>query len=112
MSELASTVGLVVIVVLYMSVGVLAVLGSWTERSSPRFSFDDGDFVALSFRTNFVVRWEYLPGSTLFFIWQLNRGDNFSVQDPDPANLGNLFDSISAPGQSFFALKITYWLAI
>ena len=76
------------------------------------FSFDDGDFVALSFRTNFVVRWEYLPGSTLFFIWQLNRGDDFSVQDPDPANFGNLFDSISAPGQSFFALKITYWLAI
>ena len=76
------------------------------------FSFDSGDFVALSFRTNFVVRWEYLPGSTLFFIWQLNRGDDLSVQDPDPANFGNLFDAVSAPGQSFFALKITYWLAI
>jgi hypothetical protein len=76
------------------------------------FSFDDGDFVALSFRTNFVVRWEYLPGSTLFFIWQLNRGDSLSGPDPDPANFGNLFDSISAPGQSFLALKITYWLAI
>ncbi|MEJ2336007.1 MAG: DUF5916 domain-containing protein [Gemmatimonadales bacterium] len=76
------------------------------------FSFDDGDYVALSFRTNFVVRWEYLPGSTLFFIWQLNRGDDLSVQDPDSANFGNLFDSISAPGQNFFALKITYWLAI
>jgi hypothetical protein len=76
------------------------------------FSFDAGDFVALSFRTNFVVRWEYLPGSTLFFIWQLNRGDDLSIQDPDPANFGNLFDAISAPGQSFFALKITYWLAL
>jgi hypothetical protein len=76
------------------------------------FSFDAGDFVALSFRTNFVVRWEYLPGSTLFFIWQLNRGADESVQDPDLANLGNWGDAITAPGQSFFALKITYWLAL
>ncbi len=76
------------------------------------FSFDDGDFVALSFRTNFVVRWEYLPGSTLFFIWQLSRGENESVQNPDPVNFGNLFDAMSAPGQSLFALKVTYWLAI
>jgi len=76
------------------------------------FSFDDGDFVALSFRTNFVVRWEYLPGSTLFFIWQLSRRDNQSAQNPDPATFGNLFDALSAPGQSLFALKVTYWLAI
>jgi hypothetical protein len=76
------------------------------------FSFDAGDFVALSFRTNFVVRWEYLPGSTLFFIWQLSRGENESVQSPDPASFGNLFDAMSAPGQSLFALKVTYWLAI
>jgi hypothetical protein len=59
-----------------------------------------------------VVRWEYLPGSTLFFIWQLNRGADESVQDPDLANLGNWGDAITAPGQSFFALKITYWLAL
>lgn len=76
------------------------------------FSFDDGDYVALSFRTNFVVRWEYLPGSTLFFIWQLNRGEDLSVQNPDRANFGNLLDSVSAPGQSFLALKLTYWLAL
>ena len=68
--------------------------------------------MALSFRTNLVVRWEYLPGSTLFFIWQLTRGENEPVQNPDPANFGNLFDALSAPGQSFFALKVTYWLAI
>jgi hypothetical protein len=76
------------------------------------FSFDSGDFVALSFRTNFVVRWEYLPGSTLFFIWQLNRGDDLAIQNPDPADFGDLGDAISAPGQSFLALKVTYWLAI
>ena len=76
------------------------------------FSFDAGDYVALSFRTNFVVRWEYLPGSTLFFIWQLNRGVDDSVPDPDPANVGDWADAVTAPGQSFFALKITYWLAL
>ena len=29
------------------------------------------DFQRLSFRSNLVLRWEWLPGSTAFFVWQL-----------------------------------------
>lgn len=34
------------------------------------FAFDNPDFNFLQFRSNLVVRWEYLPGSTLFLVWQ------------------------------------------
>ena len=76
------------------------------------FSFERGDFSSLSFRTNLVLRWEWRPGSTLFLIWQQNQGDFESVTDPGSAGLGDWGDAISSPGQSFFALKVTYWLPI
>ena len=76
------------------------------------FSFERGDFSSLSFRTNLVLRWEWRPGSTLFLIWQQNQGDFESVTDPGGAGLGDWGDAITSPGDSFFALKLTYWLPI
>jgi hypothetical protein len=76
------------------------------------FSFDRGDFSSLSFRTNLVLRWEWRPGSTLFVIWQQNQGDFMPVTNPDPASIGDWGDAITSPGQSFVALKLTYWLPI
>jgi len=76
------------------------------------FSFIREDFRALSFRSNLVMRWEWAPGSTLFFVWQLDRG-NFGFQnDPDGADFGDLLDSPGELGRSFFAVKATYWLPI
>lgn len=76
------------------------------------FSFERGDFSSLSFRTNLVMRWEWRPGSTLFLIWQQNQGEFDSVTDPDGAGLGDWGNAITSPGESFFALKLTYWLPI
>lgn len=33
------------------------------------FSFSDPDFSFVQFRSNLVVRWEYIPGSELFLVW-------------------------------------------
>ena len=76
------------------------------------FSFTRGDFRAISFRSNLVLRWEWRRGSTLFFVWQLDRGGFGFETDPDPAGVGDLLDSPGEPGQSFFAIKATYWLPI
>ncbi|MEE8573184.1 MAG: DUF5916 domain-containing protein, partial [Gemmatimonadota bacterium] len=43
------------------------------------FSFEREDFRALSFRSNVVFRWEWRPNSTLFFVWQMNRGSEVPV---------------------------------
>jgi hypothetical protein len=33
------------------------------------FTFDNPDFSYVQFRSNLVVRWEYVPGSELYFVW-------------------------------------------
>ena len=76
------------------------------------FSFVREDFRALSFRSNLVMRWEWLPGSTLFLVWQLDRGGFDFDTDPDAAGFGDLLDSPGEPGHNFFAVKATYWLPI
>jgi hypothetical protein len=69
------------------------------------FTFDDPDFTVLSLRSTLVLRWEFLPGSTLFFVWQQNRGDQLAAADA----LGNAGDAFTSPGRNVFALKIAYW---
>ena len=76
------------------------------------FTFIRPDFRALSFRSNLVMRWEWLPGSTLFLVWQLDRGGFGFETDPDGAGFGDLLDTPGEPGRNFFAVKATYWLPI
>lgn len=37
---------------------------------APDYRFNDPDFNFVQFRSNLVLRWEYRPSSTLFFVWQ------------------------------------------
>ena len=73
-----------------------------------RFGFANPDFNLLSFRSNLVVRWEWSAGSTLFLIWQQNRSD--LLPTGTLVSTGSLWDATSAPGDNFFALKLSYWL--
>jgi hypothetical protein len=74
------------------------------------FTLPNADFNVRSFRSNVVLRWEWRPGSTLFAVWQQNRGS----RDPigRAINASDVFDSLSAPGDNFFALKMSYWLPV
>jgi hypothetical protein len=68
------------------------------------------NFNVLSFRSNIVLRWEWRPGSTFFLVWQQNR---FASGDPtERSRLGNLWDTASAPGDNFFAVKVSYWIPV
>jgi hypothetical protein len=71
------------------------------------FTLPDRDFNVLSFRSNLVLRWEWLRGSTLFLVWQQDRS---GIADRD-VGLRSLVDTFDADGQNFVALKMTYWLA-
>lgn len=74
------------------------------------FTLRNVDFNVLSFRSNLVLRWEWRPGSTLYVVWQQDR----SSRDPvgTRATPGGLFDSLSAPGNSFFVVKASFWLSL
>jgi hypothetical protein len=69
----------------------------------------DLDFNLASFRSNAVLRWEWRPGSTLFLVWQQNRASETSRGRL--VRIGELFDGLTADGDTFFAVKVSYWLS-
>ena len=75
---------------------------------APAFSFDNPDFNFRSLRGTGVLRWEYRPGSTLYFVWTQERngfdqfGDfNFS------RDRSALFRDRPT---NVFQIKGTYWI--
>jgi hypothetical protein len=73
------------------------------------FTLANRDFNVRSFRSNVVLRWEWRPGSTLYMVWQQNRSS--SVAEGSHVGLGDLFGSLSAPGDNIFAIKTTLWMS-
>lgn len=71
------------------------------------FTIDDPDFNVLSLRSTVVLRWELVPGSTLFAVWQQDRGD--VLVDGSRAGLGTLGDGFTRAGRHTVALKLSYW---
>jgi len=84
--------------------------GTYTVTDGPStFTLSNRDFNVRSFRSNIVLRWEWRPGSTLFVVWQQNRAS--SVTEGSHVGAGDLFGSLSAPGDNILALKTTLWLS-
>ena len=74
---------------------------------STDYTFGDPDFNFVQFRSNMVLRWEYIPGSTLFLVWTQNRTQNIDLQEPNSFGSLNsrLFD---VTPHNIFLLKFTY----
>jgi hypothetical protein len=49
------------------------VLDADGDPATAPFTFGNPDFNFRSLRGSSVLRWEYRPGSTLFFVWQQQR---------------------------------------
>ncbi len=76
------------------------------EKGATDFSFDNPDFDFVQFNSNFVVRWEYKPGSTLFLVWTQGRTGSDLFQDQ---TVGNLTDNLfSVYPQDVFLVKFSY----
>ena len=73
------------------------------------FTIANRDFNLLSFRSNLVLRWEWLRGSTLFLVWQQSRSG--AALPEERVGVGSLFDTFGAEGRNFVAVKMTYWMA-
>ena len=44
-----------------------------TDGPGLSYSFENPDFKVKEFKSNFVARWEYVPGSTLYIVWSQGR---------------------------------------
>jgi len=63
------------------------------------------------FRSNTVVRWEYRPGSTLFFVWSQGRQQN--GMNPGSFEAGrDLRDLFRARPDNTLLVKAQYWFAM
>lgn len=75
---------------------------------APAFQFGDPNFNVRNLRGNAVLRWEYRPGSALFFVWQQERSGFAPLGDfRARRDLGDIFNTIPT---NVFLIKATYWL--
>ncbi|MCI0707758.1 MAG: carbohydrate binding family 9 domain-containing protein, partial [Ignavibacteriae bacterium] len=80
------------------------------EDSYEPLAYSQPDFNDLSFNSNIVLRWEYLPGSTAYFVWsQARKGNYGQYATPFFDNVSNTF---SLPMENVLLLKISYWWSV
>jgi hypothetical protein len=69
---------------------------------------DNPDFNVRSLRGNAVLRWEYLPGSVIYFVWTQTRSEaeeigEFQFQE-------SMSRMVQVEPDNIFMIKVTYWL--
>jgi hypothetical protein len=70
-------------------------------------TFSDPNFNFKSLRGNAVLRWEYLPGSAIYFVWTQNRSDFENIGD---MQLNRSVDRlINAKADNIFMIKMSYY---
>ena len=70
------------------------------------YTFENPDFSFYEFRSNLVVRWEYIPGSTAYLVWSQGRTGDY----PDGRfSLSDNIDRLTAlKAHNVFLLKLSY----
>jgi hypothetical protein len=75
---------------------------------SPAFFVPTQDFTVRALRGNAVLRWEYQPGSSLFFVWSQQREVDLDVANFGVANqVGRAF---ADPGRHVLLIKYSKWI--
>jgi hypothetical protein len=78
------------------------------QVGSQLYTFDQPDFNVKEFLSNMVVRWEYLPGSTIYLVWSQTRNQSVSNGNFNFNNdLTKLFDE---KPYNIFLLKMSFRL--
>lgn len=73
-----------------------------------KFTFGDPNFTYRSLRGTAVLRWEYRPGSTIFFVWTQQRSGNDPFGDFQfHRDYSGLFHDRP---DNVFLVKATYWI--
>jgi len=83
---------------------------SENSNSQVNYVFENPDFNFSQFRSNFVFRWEYRPGSQLYVVWSQDR-TNYSMPgtNSEYAALGKLKDIFP---NNIFLIKFNYWFSL
>jgi hypothetical protein len=80
---------------------------SYADRFTTYSASNPTGFNTKQFNSNTVVRWEYRPGSVLFFVWQQGR---FDARNPGSLDAGrDLHDLFESHPNNTFLVKLSYW---
>ena len=82
---------------------------AYADRFQPFAGTMPTDFNRKFFNSNFVVRWEYRPGSTLFLVWNQGRADFEDVMGTRQIS-GDFKRLFNAYPRNTFLIKASYWL--
>jgi hypothetical protein len=93
---------------------------NFTELESPTvlspydwaqdIGYASADFDQQTMNANVVLRWEYLPGSTIYLVWTQER---FADDGIYAHSLGtNLAEAFKIPMDNIILAKITYWWSL
>jgi hypothetical protein len=78
-------------------------------NGSVDYKFDRSDFNVQEFLSNMVVRWEYNPGSSIYFIWSQMRSSSNNSGNLDFSNdLSDLFNRGNNKPHNVFLIKFSY----
>jgi hypothetical protein len=74
------------------------------------YTLHNPDFNFYQFRSNLVFRWEYRPGSQIYFVWSHDRTDYIN---PGPYSLGSTGERLSKIfPNNIFLVKFSYWFSL
>ena len=76
------------------------------NKGTTDFSFYKPDFNFGQFRSNMVLRWEYIPGSTVFLVWTQEMNGKF-YSPADNVHNQYAFD-FNQQAHNVFVMKFTY----
>ncbi len=83
---------------------------SYRERFTPYAYDGDSLFLFEQVRSNLVLRWEYLDGSTLYVVWAHDQGqDRNDTGTLAPRDLSSL---LGAPSKDVVTMKLSYWFGM
>lgn len=70
------------------------------------YTFDKPDFNFAQFRSNLVLRWEYIPGSTVFLVWTQEMNGEFYNRS---GGMSDKYDfNFASQPHNIFLVKYTY----
>ncbi len=74
------------------------------------FNFENPNFNYRSLRANFVLRYEYLPGSIFYFVWTNSRSNSDTSGQLNFED--DMVDLWNQNTDNVFMLKLSYWIDI
>lgn len=78
------------------------------KDGSPDYGFAKPDFNYIQFRSNLVVRWEYVPGSEIYLVWSQGAIPNAYADLATPLVHSLFENAFSGKPENIFLVKFTY----